>query len=164
MTRSLGLVCALLAACAPQAHRQRVYLTDEIFDNAGPVGPEFLAALKRELARSSAYELTSIRGVPQQGILFHLNIVVNCQFGDCERDGKAMAFADIGTLGRAAWPLPDRWYWKMFVVRHGHVDQAARTLLADAAAVWCGMSHYNSATAMAACPKELLPPWPPGFL
>jgi len=164
MIRYLALICALLAAGAAQAQRQRVYLSDKIFENAGPVGPEFLAALKRELARSPVYELTPARDVPQQGILFHLHIVVNCQFDDCEHDGKAMAFAEIDTLGRAAWPLPDRWYWKMFVVTRSHVDQAARTLLGDIAAVWCGMFHYNSAPAMAACPKELLPPWPPGFL
>ncbi|HTS29463.1 MAG TPA: hypothetical protein VMH81_26520 [Bryobacteraceae bacterium] len=163
MTQYLALVCALLAAGAAQAQRQRVYLSDKIFENAGPVGPEFLAALKRELARSSVYELTSVRDAPQRGILFHLHIVVNCQFDDCERDRKAMAFAEIDTLGRTAWPLPDQWYSKMFVVRRGHVDQAARTLLGDVAAVWCGMSHYNSAAAMTACPKELLPPWPPGF-
>jgi hypothetical protein len=135
-------------------------LTKHIADNAGPVGPEFAAAVKRQLERSTVYKLVSTREVPKQGILFHLNIVVNCQFHDCLGEEKAMAFADMETLGRAAWPLPDQWYEREFVVRRGHVDEAAARLLADAAAVWCGMSHYNSAAAMAACPKELLPPWP----
>jgi hypothetical protein len=157
------LVCALLGAGAAQAQKQPVYLTEKIFENAGPVGAEFLAAVKRELGRSTVYELASTREVPNRGILFHLHVVVNCQFDDCERDGKAMAFAAIETLGRAAWPLPDQWYNKMFVVRRGNVDHAAGRLLADVAALWCGMSHYDSAAAMAACPKELLPPAPPGF-
>jgi hypothetical protein len=164
MLRRVVLVLVLLGAGAAHAQRRPVYLTEKIFDNAGPVGSEFLAAVKRELQRSTSYELVSTREIPKQGILFHLHIVVNCQFDDCPGEGKAMAFAQIDTLGRAAWPLPDQWYNKMFVVRRGQVDQAAKRLLADVAALWCGMSHYNSSAARAACPKEVLPPWPPGFL
>jgi hypothetical protein len=156
-------VCALLGAGTALGQRQPAYLTERIFENAGPVGPEFLTAVKRELERSPAYELVPTREIPAGGILFHLHIVVNCQFGDCAREGKAMAFAMVDTLGRAAWPLPDQWYNKMFVVKRGNINQVAKRLLADVAARWCGMFHYNSPAAMAACPKEVLPPRPPEF-
>ena len=157
------LFCALLGAGTALGHGQPVYLTERVFENAGPVGPEFVTAAKRELQRSPAYELVPARETPARGILFHLHIVVNCQFDDCPRERKAMAFVSIETLGRVAWPLPDQWYSKMFVVKRGDVNQVAKRLLQDVAARWCGMSHYNSPAAMAGCPKELLPPRPPGF-
>jgi hypothetical protein len=162
MAWAIMSVLALLGAGTAQAQKRPVYLTGKIFENAGPVGPEFAAAVKRELERSTLYELVSRPEVPKRGILFHLNIVVNCQFDDCPSQGKAMAFASMETLGRSAWPLPDQWYEKEFVVRHGQVKEEAWRLFADIGAVWCGMSHYNSPAAMAPCPKELLPPWPDG--
>ncbi len=163
MPTALMLFLAVLGAGAAQTPKQSVYLTSRLFENAGPLGPEFIAAIKRALQRSPAYAPVSTPDVPKGGILFHMHVVVNCQSGDCLAEGKAMAFVNVETLGRAAWPLPDHWYDKVFVVRRRTVDQAAGRLLADVAAFWCGMSHYNSKAAMAACPKELLPAWPPGF-
>jgi hypothetical protein len=157
MTRSVLFVLAyaLLGAGGVWAQRQPIYVSCKGSDR---LGGQFAAALRRELDRSSMYEVAPAPEIPKQGTLFHLSIAMVCMPDKCEEPARrVVANVEIETLGAGAWPLPDVWYMKSFLVGRGGVDRAARSLLTDIGARWCRMSHYSSATAIARCPKEVLP-------
>jgi len=157
MTRlaQFGLALALLGAGSAWAQRQPFFVSCRGSD---PLGARFAAALRRELERSSVYELALAPEVPKQGILFHLSIATVCMSDKCEEPARrVVADVKVETLGIGAWPLPDEWYWKSFLVGRGGLDRAAKRLLRDIGARWCRMSQYSSPSAMAQCPKEVLP-------
>jgi hypothetical protein len=117
------------------------------------IGLTFASAFKRELARSSHYELMPSGGV-NDGLRFYVELITIDVGGTARERGRRSAISVvIQEMGLPnSFPVGFMWYHKAIVVDSQATGKLAKDLIDDMEARWCNTLHDS----VGGCPKEKL--------
>jgi len=115
------------------------------------VGSLFVAALNREVSRSTIYAPTPREG-NEKGLRFYIELATVTVGDGHDTSAVSVVVEDMGLPN--SFPVATKWYHKILLVNSKTSDALARELVQDIEAHWCNTIRNSVGN----CPKELLPP------